>query len=264
SPTASPTPTPKPTPTPEPPSAKIKVGKKVKKIYETEGEFTKSNKKLYFKKDNGKKYKKGFFLNKKGIYFARKDGEIQKTWLKYKGNIYFFSRKNGKLAKSKTAEGVKLGKYGTVKSGAINKERAETYVKAADVVRKITKAKDKKSKKLKKCYNWVMQFNYVRHRKMKEMMTRANWKKTWDLVFANDIFEKKSGCCVSYSAAFALMAKECGYKKVTLCCDTGHAWDDIGGRLYDPLFAKSRDFHKNYNAKYTDYRRNPAITKKIS
>ena len=95
-------------------------------------------------------------------------------------------------------------------------------------------------------------------------MQRKDWKKTWDIVFANDIFDKHSGCCVSYAAAFALLARECGYKKVTLCCDTGHAWDDIGGRLYDPLFASSRSFSQNYNARYTDYRSYAAIKKKIS
>ena len=109
-----------------------------------------------------------------------------------------------------------------------------------------------------------MKHTYVRHRKMREMMQRKDWKKTWDIVFANDIFDKHSGCCVSYAAAFALLARECGYKKVTLCCDTGHAWDDIGGRLYDPLFASSRSFSQNYNARYTDYRSYAAIKKKIS
>ena len=257
------TPTPKPTPTPVP-STNVMIGKSLKKVYEVKGTFYRINNKLKYRQTSGKVYKKGFFLKGKYVYFANKDGEVQRGWKKYKGNVYFFSRKNGRLTSKLRAEGVVLGSYGIAKKGKLNEDRVNAYLKAANTVKKITKSTDEKSTKLYKCYKWVMQYGYVRHRTMRQMMQTENWRKTWDIVFANDIFDKHSGCCVSYSAAFALMAKECGVKKVTLCCDTGHAWDDIGGRLYDPLFAKSRSFEKNYNASYSDYRINPAITKKIS
>ena len=84
--------------------------------------------------------------------------------------------------------------------------------------------------------------------------------------FANDIFQKHKGCCASEACAFAFIAKVCGYDKVTICIDDNklvHVWVDIGGRLYDPLFAESRGFKKNYNAKYTDDRKHPAYTKKL-
>ncbi len=263
--TPTPTATPEPTVTPKTPSAKVRVGKKTKRIYEINGKFIKKNGVIKFKTSSGKTYKKGFFLYRKHIYFAqKKTGQLQRSWKKYKGNVYCFSRKDGHLYRSKKFEGVAIGKNGTAKSGKLNIARALTYAKAASIAQRITSKNDSKSKKLYKCYKWVMRAPYVRHRTMKQMMKSKNWRKKWDIVFANDIFEKHSGCCVSYSAAFALLAKECGYKKVTLCCDTGHAWDDIGGRLYDPLFAHARVFADNYNAKYKDYRINPAITKKIS
>ncbi len=264
-PTVTPTVTPRPTATPIPvASTEVKVGKTLKTIYEVKGKFTKQKQKLVYKKANGKLFRGGFFLKGKYVYFARKTGEIARGWLSYRGNYYYLTRLKGRLTSKKQVEGVKLGKYGIAKKGALNQKRAATYVRAAATLKKITKASDTKATKLYKCYQWVMKYGYVRHRTMKEMMKQANWKETWDIVFANDIFEKHSGCCVSDAAAFALLAKECGYKKVTLCCDTGHSWDDIGGRLYDPLFAKCRSYEKNYNARYSDYRINPAITKKIS
>jgi len=53
---------------------------------------------------------------------------------------------------------------------------------------------------------------------------------------------------------------------VSICSDNKeivHVWVDIDGRLYDPLFAESRGFKKNYNANYTDYRKHPAFRKKL-
>ena len=262
--TPAPTATPTPVITPEPASKELKIGGEVKQVYEKDGYFILKNNIKKYRLLTGKILKKRFFLNNDHIYYAKKDGEIARGWFKKKGNIYFFSRKKGRLTEKKKVEGVKLNKYGIAKKGEQNQERAETYIKAANIVRSISKTYESKADKLYKCYKWVMQFGYVRHRTMKEMMEQADWKKTWDIVFANDIFDKHSGCCVADAAAFALLAKECGYKNVTLCCDTGHSWDDIGGKLYDPLFAKARDFDKNYNAVYSDYRINPAITKKIS
>lgn len=262
-----PTATPVPTPTPDPRAYReLKIGKKVKKVYEVEGRFEKKPKSKIrvFRQESGSIYTGKFFLKGKHIYFAGKTGEIKRGWKKYRNNIYFFSRKNGRLTHRKKVEGVLIGKDGIVKKGRLNQERAETFLRAAAIVKRITKPSDTKSEKLYKSYKWVMSHPYVRHRSMKQMMKKSNWKETWDVVFANDIFLWEGGCCVSDAAAFALMAKECGYKKVTLCCDTGHSWDDIGGYLYDPLFAKARSFDANYHAHYHDYRVNPVITKKIS
>ena len=264
-PMVTPTVAPLPVETPEPlATTRVKIGNRIKIVYEVKGKFEKKNNRLLYRMDSGKTFRKGFFLKGHHVYFARKNAEIVRGWFRYRGNIYFFNRKKGQLSHKSRVEGVKLGKYGIAKTGTLNRERADTYLKAVKTLRKITRVSDKKSVKLYKCYKWVMQYGYVRHRTMKQMMQQSNWRKTWDIVFANDIFDRHSGCCVSDAAAFALLAKECGYKKVTLCCDTGHAWDDIGGRLYDPLFAKARDFNRNYHARYTDYRINPAITKKIS
>lgn len=92
---------------------------------------------------------------------------------------------------------------------------------------------------------------------------KKSYPSNWDIVFANDIFKNHDGCCASEACAFAYLAKVCGYENVLICSDTGHAWVDIDGKLYDPLFAEARSFKDNYNAKYSDYRIRPAYTKKL-
>lgn len=94
-------------------------------------------------------------------------------------------------------------------------------------------------------------------------IAKKSYPSNWDIVFANDIFKNHDGCCASEACAFAYLAKVCGYENVLICSDTGHAWVDIDGKLYDPLFAEARSFKDNYNAKYSDYRIRPAYTKKL-
>ncbi len=136
-----------------------------------------------------------------------------------------------------------------------------TFQKAQNVVQAITAPTDSPADKLYKCYLWMEKFPYVQYRTMAEGLNMD--PENWDVIFANDIFDTNAGCCVSGSCAFAYMAKACGFEKVTICSDTEHAWVDIDGRLYDPLFAKDRNFSANYNAAYTDYRIHAAITREL-
>ena len=135
------------------------------------------------------------------------------------------------------------------------------FQKARSVVQSVSNPADSKADKLYKCYLWIKKCPYVQYR---TMMAAINAEPVdWDSTFANDIFDKGSGCCASLSCAFAYMAKACGYEKVTICSDSEHAWVDIDGRLYDPLFAKDRNFSLNYNASYTDYRVHAAFTRDL-
>ncbi len=136
-----------------------------------------------------------------------------------------------------------------------------TFQKARSVVQSVSNPTDSKADKLYKCYLWIEKCPYVQYRTTLEAI-KAD-PVDWDSTFANDIFDKGSGCCASLACAFAYMAKACGYEKVTICSDSEHAWVDIEGRLYDPLFAKDRSFSLNYNAAYTDYRVNAAFTRAL-
>ena len=236
----------------------IKVNGKVKELNKYTGTIKKSKGNAKFKKSGGY-VKNEFFVYNKAVYYANSKGNLASGWEKIKGGYYFFGRSSYKMARNKSVEKVTLTKYGVAEGGAKNKARAKSYVKADNVMESKTKASDSKSAKLKKCFNYVMNVGYKQYRKYKDVKGDSNW----DVTFANDIFNNNLGCCVSKACAFAYLAAACGYDKVTICCDTSHAWTDIDGKLFDPVFAKSKGYSKNYNSSYYDYRRNAAVKVKL-
>ena len=242
----------------------IKIGKNKKTVETLEGSFVKKKGNKYFKGKKGKLIKSRFFSKGGDIYYADGKGIISLGWKSIKGHYYFFDRKSGKMIRNEKIDDINITKDGIAKESKRNVARIKAYLEAQKVVQAVSKPSDSKSKKLYKAYRWMEKFPYRQYRSMRT--AKKKYPDNWDVVFANDIFQKHKGCCASEACAFAFIAKVCGYDKVTICTDDNklvHVWVDIGGRLYDPLFAESRGFKKNYNAKYTDDRKHPAYTKKL-
>ena len=203
--------------------------------------------------------KKQFYETGKKTYYIDENGRIAEGWQKIKGKYYYFNRDSGILMRKCNVDGIKIGKSGVAKASKENIEKIKTMITARKIMLKVTSPFDTKKEKLKKCFKWIFPFPYKRYRLMKPIMNKSGWETT----FANDIFEKKSGCCVSDAAAFAFLAKEVGYKEVYICHDTGHGWTEIDGRVYDPLFAEARGFNKYYNVSYKSYRLHPVGRRKV-
>lgn len=239
----------------------IQIGKQTKETKYLSGKFIKKEGRRYFKKKNGSLAKNCFFTNKKDVYHVNSKGVVSTGWQKIKGHYYFFGRTTGKLKRGTKADNIRILKTGIAKETKQNISRINVYIEAQKIVDRVSKPSDSKAKKLYKCYKWMEVFPYKQFRTMRT--AKSSHPNDWDVVFANDIFKEHKGCCASEACAFAYMAKVCGYQNVTICSDTEHAWVDIDGRLYDPLFAEARSFQKNYNAAYTDYRKRPAYTKKL-
>ena len=102
-------------------------------------------------------------------------------------------------------------------------------------------------------FRWVMPF------------PRADWRlfaqggKSWYATFANDIFERKSGNCLSSAGAFAYLAKACGVRNVYICTngprqwEGSHGWVEINGLVYDTYWAQRRGFRRFYATSYKKY-----------
>ncbi len=220
------------------------------------------------------KLKKTQTLSQETLYV---DGIVYNGYyLSSDNKMYLLS--NGAYTPVNTALGARTAYYSCVENRMVALPAAKAYVygkavesltpagvvtfqKAQAVVQTITAPTDSPADKLYKCYLWMEKFPYMQYRTMVEGLNIS--PDDWDVIFADDIFDANAGCCVSLSCAFAYMAKACGFESVTICSDTKHAWVDIDGRLYDPLFAKDRNFSKNYNAAYTDYRVHAAITREL-
>ncbi len=227
-------------------AATTEVTNEAAEITQNKEKIVKENGESYYKNATGKKVKNKFVTVGKKIYYFGKNGAMEKGWMKKGKNYYFFDRSTGVMKKKGKADGISINKDGTAKVSKDAKKKVETMILAKKIVKKQTKATDSKQDKLKKCFNWVMKAPYKRYRIIAKVRTQKNW----DVDYANDIFKKGKGCCVSMSSAFAYLAKECGYSKVYLCDDSEHAWVEIGGKVYDVLFARAKSYDKYFNSTY--------------
>lgn len=229
-----------------------------KKSKKKKGKLIQKNGYTYYKR-NGKIVKKRFIKIKGKTYHFGKDGTMTMGWLCSKGEYYCFSRINGKMFKNRKVDGIQLDKNGKAEKTEANVEKIKTMIRARLQMRKICKMSDSKEVKLRKCFDWVAKVPYKRYRFLNKIYTQ----KGWECTFANDIFQKGDGCCVSEAAALAFMVHECGYKTVYVAHDTEHAWMELGGKVYDTLFARSKDYEKYYNLSYSKYNCHAVDKRKI-
>ncbi len=195
-------------------------------------------------------------IGKDTFCFAK--GVMQFGWCKVKNAYYFFHRTTGKLVANKTVDGIRLDKTGKAPGDDYSKEKIKTFIKAKNIIASVTKPSDTPEQKREKAFRWVMKFPYAQYRLVGESIENTPG---FEMLFANDIFERGSGCCGSTAFAFAFLAVECGCKRVCVADDgvstAGHAWVTMEGNnnVYDVVFAKAKGFEENYNCAVSDYRR---------
>lgn len=195
---------------------------------------------------DGKKAQNEFVKSFHKTYYVDGDGTRATGWIKTGGEYYFLKRTDGAQVKNATVDGIPLGKDGKAVKSGYNNEKVETMIRARAIMQEITAAADTKEQKLHKVFDWVLKHPYRQYRKLND----ARQTPGWEMTFANDEFLRGCGCCVSEASAFAFLAHECGYEKVYICDDTGHAWTEIDGRVYDTLFAEAKHYDSYYGSSY--------------
>lgn len=194
-------------------------------------------------------------------YYFDRHGTMQTKTTKVGKTTYFLSKKGVLLMR-------KVGKaayydHTNKRIDYWDGYEYETVERAKKIVARITKPSDSMATKRLKAFKWVEKFNYKTRR-------RFSFKKGWIALYANDHFLKPSdGDCRSDACAFAYLAYVIGYKDVRVCCSSrkltgkNHAFTEINGRVYDPLFAQAASFKRNYNVTYKTYFTSKAIDFKI-
>ncbi len=210
------------------------------------GKFTTKSGKTYYKYDDGTKAKKKTVKTADGkSYYFDSNGVMATGWMKRNGEYYYYDRDTGVQKTNCTKDGIKIRKDGTAVQTEFSVSKMDTMITARKTVDEVVSYKDTKEQKLKKIFDWVLKHPYKRYRKLRI----ARSSDTWMMTFANDIFEKGRGCCVSEASAFSFMVKEIGYQPY-ICDDTGHAWTEIDGKVYDTLFAESKNYSRYYAGNY--------------
>lgn len=199
------------------------------------------------------------FITESGsTYYIGHNGQTVCGWAKLRNGYYYFDRENGKMASGRTIDGIRLTKTGQATAGS-NIPKIQTMIKARNIMLQVTSPQDTLEQKLEKCFRWIFQFPYRQYRRLSPIYRQAGWEVT----FANDIFDRRKGCCVSEASAAAFLFHECGCKTVYVATDTGHAWVELNGRVYDPLFAEARGFDRYYNRPYEGYGMYAVVKHKI-
>ena len=197
----------------------------------------------------------GMFTKDGAVYYRDHKGNQQTGWQEIDGNYYCFDRITGKLVTNTTINKIKVDSTGkAVNLTDYGLSRIKMMMTAHQKVLELTDPSDSMETKRLKVFKWEIYEHpyWVWH-------LLANYYKTtdeWDVIFADDIFSRGRGCCVSDSCACAFMFLEIGYKNIYVCHDGRHGWFTVNNKLYDPLFAENV-WSVNYNADYMDYRQYP-------
>lgn len=191
----------------------------------------------------------------KNRYYFNKKGIMQKGTVKAGSTIYYLDEKGVLEARKEGttyyyADGKKMDK--------VQGQDFETLQTAKSIVVRITTSQMSKSQKLKACFDWVISKPYVTYRQFSNFAG-------WPAVYANDHFLRNGGNCHADASAFAYLAKALGYKNVYVCTDSegrsglAHGWTEIGGLVYDPLFAEAKNYSQNYGVPYGVYALHPIL-----
>ena len=241
--------------------------------------FCRIDGKYYYFRKNGRLYsKKGRLIVDGKNYYVQKDASLATGVKKINGYTYLFSGRGVRqTGRKKVGEEIwylqdngrlearqKGSTYYRANGKKMSKTDAydyETYQTARSIAARITNDRMTKAQKRKKCFDWVMAKYYIIKRKFKN-------KPGWIPLYANDHFHGRGGTCQSDAAAFAYLAKAIGYQDVYVCMDSdkgnGHAWAEIGGKVYDPLFSQAKSYWKYYGATYQSYRLYPRVRVRMS
>lgn len=223
---------------------------------------------VYWDEFAGNKYyydKEGMATGLKRIdgytYYFNKEGVMQTGWQKIDDGYCCFDRISGQMVTGTQVDGIYVDRDGFAYENEYSLYKIETMMKAHKIVLEQTKPSETMEEKRLKIFNWELkEHEYHRWRMLANIYDSSP---DWEIQFANDIFDEGKGCCVSDSCAVAFLFREIGYENIYVCHDTSHCWITVDGKLFDPLYAETKSFEENYNAKCKDERKDPVGRRRI-
>lgn len=223
----------------------VPVKKQLKKI----------KKRIYYFKKNGKAATgwcrisgKTYYFDKKArayrglkeiggaTYYFSREGVMQSGWQKV-GKRWAYFKKNGKIKKKGSVDGIKIKKTGYAAPTSGQKKMLQCQDQVKKIANSITSSSMSRSQKLRACWNYMTssRFHYVRRY---DFSTYGGW--VYD--YGMDILTSRGGNCYRFACAFALLAKEIGYRPAVVWGMvphvggglTPHCLVKIDGLFYDP------------------------------
>ena len=162
-------------------------------------------------------------------YGIEKGTIILEGWKTENGKKYYIKANGQKAAKEILTIGGKRYAFNScgVWIGEKNDSYLSAYQKAINLVSQITNDSMTDTQKLRTCFDVFGSFSE------KNPWIPHYMGDGWVEKYANNCFDTRSGNCISYAAAFGLMAQVIGYEDI-YCINNGHGWVEINNLVYDP------------------------------
>ena len=207
--------------------------------------------------------KTGWAKTKAGKVYYR-DGELAKGITEIKGTYYYFNSKGVLQMQDVCVNGIRLyiSKNGAVfgaqykdayyyenlkRMTKVDAYEFETYLMARDLVASLYEKGDSKAKMRRKAFDWVVAQDYTGEHWWKT----GTSKKGWIAYYARLVYEGKGGNCYGMSTAYCYMLAAIG-DSPTFFVDRrpngSHSWLEMGGKRYDPVYAKWQGYKYYYAA----------------
>ena len=207
---------------------------------------------MYYYNANGVLQKNGLVgSSKEGWRYADENGVVQLNYTGLASNsagTWYVT--NGLLDRTlRTAVTIKGTKYNIINGKAleVKTEKDSTLFNALTIMTKVTKTTMSKSEKLRACWNHLTSAYGENNPRIPDYYGEG-----WVEMYANDIFEGGTGNCFSYGAAFAYLAKACGYSRCYACNSGGHGWAEVEGLVYDPEWSMHNSGYTYYGMSYDE------------
>ena len=206
--------------------------------------------KTYYYNAKGELQKNGMVGTKaEGYGVADKNGVVDRNFTGVtKNSKGYWYLKKGKLDTSLRIAVSYGGKDWNILNGKaeqVKTEKQRTLFRALKLVAKVTKPSMTKAQKLKACWNYISNAYVEKNPRIPHYKGMD-----WPIIYANDMFLRGVGNCLSYGAEFAFLAKAIGYENVYACHSGGHGWAEIDGLVYDPEWARHRHQYSYYGLSY--------------
>lgn len=164
-------------------------------------------------------------------YYVNGSSEVQKGWEVIGSSLYDFAGKYRAALQNKTRKGITLSSNGK----AVMNLEASVKKKCIVMLRSITDRHAAKYVQLQAAWNHLVSHQYFYY----VGIDINPYDKTWAKRYANQMLTTHGGDCYGFSATFAALAYEIGYKNVRIVTGSVtngnlHCAVKINGLWYDP------------------------------
>ena len=168
-------------------------------------------------------------------YLFDAEGRQKTGWQRVKGEYRFFNPANktdGYQLQDCIVNGISVNENGVATPSGAGWEELDIMIKAQKLVEWLTVPTQSRYDKL------VRGFYYLKDDCYESLTRNFYYYDGWHRAMALDVYDRQTGSCFSYGAAFAYYANALGYGSCNIISSGGHGWAEVDGLVYDAEWSR--------------------------